>query len=215
MSGRKATQKLREMLAEKADYILEQLASGRTVHEVAAELDLWPAQLVEYFTVTPEMRDRYRMALTKQAAMNVIVAVKAGKPTGRPKKGTKVKTNAELVAEHEDTILLALYDGETVLKIAENLMVRRADIAAYFKKDEARAALYADAMLEGGAAMAEKSIAIGERPALDNVDTKVMQLQMNGLQWLAAKRNAQYDNRQAIDLQGKVQHTVSIDIATD
>jgi len=214
MAGNPKSKKLREMLAEKADYILEQLASGRDVYEVATELELWPAQLVEYFTVTPEMRDRYRMALTKQAAMNVIVKAKTGK-TGRPKKGTKEKTNAQLVAEHEDKILLSLYDGETVLKIAEQLMVRRADIAAHFKSTEARSALYADAMLEGGAAMAEKAIAVTEVPALDTVDARVMQIRATGLQWLAAKRNAQYDNRQAIDLKGSLTHNVSIDISTD
>jgi hypothetical protein len=214
MAGQSKGRKLREMLGEKADWLLEQLASGRTVHEVAKEIEVWPAQIVEFFTLQPELRDRYRMALVKQAAMNVIVVAKEGK-TGRPKKGSKPKTNAEIVADHESEILLSLFDGETVLRIAEGLMVRRADIAAYFKANEDRAALYADAMLEGGAAMAEKAIAVGEGVALDATDAKVMAIRANGLQWLAAKRNAQYDNRQAIDLKGQVSHSISIDISTD
>lgn len=217
MAGQSKSRKLREMLAEKANWLLEEIGAGKTIYELATELaehQVWPAQIDKFLRLTPEFRDRYRLALVNQAALNVITKA-AGKKTGRPRKGEKPKSNAEIVAEHEDVILMALFDGETVLHIADQLMVRRADIAKHFKATEERTALYEDAMREGGHAMAEMAVAVAEEPALDLVDAKRNELRVNSKQWLAAKRNSKYDNKQQVDLKGQLTTSVSIDIATD
>lgn len=216
MASQPKGRKLQELLSEMADEILGAIGSGKTLHEVSKQFGVWPDQIDKFFCANPELRESYRLALVKQKALNVIVDAKSGKKPGRPKKGAKEKTNAELVAEHEEAILMELCDGMTVTEIAAHLMVRRADVWKHFQATDELRARFEAAKVEASHAHAERALLIPQQGvALDMTDAKVMEMQVDTSKWYAGKLNPTYDAKQQVDLKGNLTHSVSIDIKTD
>jgi predicted transcriptional regulator len=200
---------LTELLTTKADELMEKIAAGHDIQDMAAELGVYPAQLKKFFASSPAHRDKFREALeTAKELREAVVRTskKKAASVGKP------KTQAEIVAMFADEILARIAEGELTRKIARGLEVDQSTVSRYFNSSDELKQKYREAIEEGGHALAEMSVEVTEGVALDAVDASVMQTRSNRLAWLAAKRNEIYDQRQQIKHSGTLVSSVSIDI---
>lgn len=209
MAGKPNGRELRKLLTEQADSLLERIAAAEDIQELCKQLGIYPAQLHKFFSVVPEFRERYRTALETANQLRVEVRQRAGRKVAKVK---GFKTQREIVAMFEEEILDRLRAGALVREVASGYEVDYSEISKHFNSSEELKLAYVAALEEGGHALAEQSVEVTQAVALDLVDAKVMETRARQLSWLAAKRNKQYDQRQQVDLQGKLTHSVSIDI---
>lgn len=203
MAGNPNARKLRELLTEKADWLLKKIATGQPMAELAKELGVYPAQIDKFMVVMDEYRERYRAALQSAKDMNEKTQAKVKKTKG-------MKTQAEICELFEAEILDALADGKLIREVAAGLQISYPVISRYFNANEGRKTRYDAALTEGSHSMAEQSVAVTDGIAFNLVEAKMVELRASRLAWLASKRNPQYDQRIAI--KGEMAHAISIDI---
>ena len=202
-------QNIREVLTDSAESVFKRLAAGDDEAVIATDLGVYPAQMRKFYAAAPEYRELYRDALDASQQLQALARQK--KKATQPKGG---QTQLEKIAQFAEDILDMLREGALIREIARGYEVQYSTIGKYFNVDETRKAAYAEALTEGGHALAEKSVEVTMAVALDGTDAKVMDTRSARLAWLAAKRNAVYDNQQKIQHSGTMVSSVSIDIST-
>ncbi|MES2941875.1 MAG: hypothetical protein V4772_03280 [Pseudomonadota bacterium] len=197
--------KLKDVLTEKADGILQRIRSAETLHDIARDVGVYPAQIDKFLRTLEAYREPYREALQTAAALNAKTLAKVKKARGH-------RTHLEIVGIFEQEILDRLVEGELVREVAEGYQVGYAAVGRYFRSSEELTARYQAAMMEGGHALAEKSVQAAQSVVFDATEARMADLKSRRLAWLAAKRNPQYDQRQQLEVKGHLTHSVTLDI---
>lgn len=205
MASKPNSRRIAEILTDRADEVLAAIATGKDLDEIGRPLGIYPFHITKFYANSVEHRQRFveAMGIWKKMREEVKGAKKRRKPD----------ETAALIARNADAILNMVSDGVLLGEVGDLLEVSRSSISEWFgRQDDEMKARYEAAKTEGGHALAEKSVAVTMQPIFDLTSAKTAELQARQLAWLASKRNAEYGDKQQLDLNHKVAGSVSISI---
>lgn len=205
MASNPKAKQIAQVLTEKAADILAALRRGEELDDIGRPMGIYPFHIKKFYANSPDLREAFREALDSGVKMRM-----ASKPKGKKRANGEAQA---VISRNLDQIIQMLKDGFLLGEVAELFELSRSTISEYMHgQGDELAARYEAALNEGGHALAEKSVAVTLRPIFDLTDAKTAELQARQLAWLASKRNSLYSDKQQIDLNHKVQGSVSISI---
>lgn len=206
MASNPKAKQIAQVLTDKAAEVFASLRRGEKLDDIGRPMGIYPFHITKFYANSPELRDAFRDALATGEKMREPAKAKDKKKRANGER-------AALIARNVDQIIEMIQGGALVSEVAELFEISRSGISEYMRSNgDELAARYEAALNEGGHALAEKSVAVTLRPIFDLTDAKTAELQARQLSWLASKRNSLYSDKQQIDLNHKVQGTVSISI---